>query len=153
MSHIGKRGFGLSFRLMEGEKMPVNDPIGDLLTRIRNANSASHESLEVGSSRVKLEVVRILHEEGFIKSYEVIREPVQDKIKIYLKYGARNREKVITNLKRVSKPGLRVYAAADKQPRVLGGLGIAIVTTSQGIMTAKRARRLGIGGEVMAYVW
>ncbi|HEX5323184.1 MAG TPA: 30S ribosomal protein S8 [Capsulimonadaceae bacterium] len=133
--------------------MPVNDPIGDLLTRIRNANSASHDSLEVDSSRVKVEIVRILQDEGFIKSYEVTKQPVQDKIKIYLKYGARNREKVITNLRRVSKPGLRVYAGKDKMPRVLGGLGIAIVSTSQGLMTAKQARRLGIGGEVMAYVW
>lgn len=133
--------------------MPVNDPIGDLLTRIRNANSASHDSLEVEASRLKLEVVRILQDEGFIKSYETIEQPVQNKIKIYLKYGARNREKVITNLRRVSKPGLRVYAGKEKMPRVLGGMGIAIVSTSQGLMTAKQARRLGIGGEVMAYVW
>ncbi len=133
--------------------MPVNDPIGDLLTRIRNANSASHDSLEVDSSRLKLEIVRILQEEGFIKSYEVTKQPVQDKIKVYLKYGARNRERVITNLRRISKPGLRVYAGKGEMPRVLGGLGIAIVSTSQGLMTAKQARRLGIGGEVMAYVW
>ena len=133
--------------------MPVNDPIGDLLTRIRNANAASHDSLEVDSSRLKLEIVRILQEEGFIKSYEVTKQPVQDKIKIYLKYGARNREKVITNLRRISKPGLRVYASKDKLPRVLGGMGVAIVSTSQGLMTAKQARRLGIGGEVMAYIW
>jgi small subunit ribosomal protein S8 len=138
---------------MEGEEMPVNDPIGDLLTRIRNANSASHDSLEVDSSRLKLEIVRILQEEGFIKSYEVTKQPVQDKIKVYLKYGARNRERVITNLRRISKPGLRVYAGKGEMPRVLGGLGIAIVSTSQGLMTAKQARRLGIGGEVMAYVW
>lgn len=133
--------------------MPVNDPIGDLLTRIRNANSASHDTLEVEASRLKLEVVRILHDEGFIKSYETIKQPVQDKIKITLKYGARNREKVITNLRRISKPGLRVYTGKDKLPRVLGGMGIAIVSTSQGLMTSKQARRLGIGGEVMAYVW
>lgn len=133
--------------------MPVNDPIGDLLTRIRNANSASHDSLEVDASRVKIEIARILTEEGFIKSYEVIKQPVQDKVKITLKYGARNREKVITNLRRVSKPGLRVYSGKEKLPRVLGGMGIAIVSTSQGLMTAKQARRLGIGGEVMAYVW
>src|SRR5579883_2075185 len=131
--------------------MPVNDPIGDLLTRIRNANSALHDSLEVDASRLKLEIVRILQDEGFIKSYELVKQPVQDKIKISLKYGARNRERVITNLRRVSKPGLRVYASKDKLPRVLGGMGIAIVSTSQGLMTAKQARRLGIGGEVMAY--
>ena len=133
--------------------MPVSDPIGDLLTRIRNANSASHDSLEVEASRLKLDVVRILHDEGYIKSYEIVEQPVQNKIKVYLKYGARNREKVITNLRRISKPGLRVYAGKDKMPRVLGGMGIAIVSTSHGLMTAKQARRLGIGGEVMAFVW
>ncbi len=133
--------------------MPVSDPVGDLLTRIRNANSANHESLEVDSSKLKIEVVRILHEEGYIKSYEIIKQPVQDNIKVTLKYGARNREKVITNLKRVSKPGLRVYRSHDKLPTVLRGLGIAIVSTSQGVMTAKKARKLGIGGEVLAFVY
>ncbi len=133
--------------------MPVSDPIADLLTRIRNANSANHESLEVPSSKMKVEVVRILHEEGYIKSYEVVSQPVQDKIKVYLKYGARNREKVITDLKRVSKPGLRIYRAHDALPTVLRGLGIAIVSTSQGVMTAKQARKLGIGGEVLAFVY
>ncbi len=132
--------------------MPVSDPVGDLLTRIRNANSANHESLEVDSSKLKIEVVRILHEEGYIKSYEIIKLPVQDNIKVTLKYGARNREKVITNLKRVSKPGLRVYRSHDKLPTVLRGLGIAIVSTSQGVMTAKKARKLGIGGEVLAFI-
>lgn len=132
--------------------MPVSDPIADLLTRIRNANSAHHESLEIESSKLKIEVVRILHDEGYLKSYEVIKQPVQDKIKITLKYGARNREKVITNLKRVSKPGLRIYRPHDNLPTVLRGLGIAIVSTSQGVMTAKSAKRLGIGGEVLAYV-
>ena len=133
--------------------MPVSDPVGDLLTRIRNANSANHESLEVDSSKLKIEVVRILHEEGYIKSYEIVKQPVQDNIKVTLKYGARNREKVITNLKRVSKPGLRVYRSHDKLPTVLRGLGIAIVSTSQGVMTAKKARKLGIGGEVLAFVY
>jgi small subunit ribosomal protein S8 len=133
--------------------MPVSDPIGDLLTRIRNANSAAHDSLEFDTSTIKLEIVRILHEEGYIKSYEVIKAPVQDKVKVTLKYGARNRERVITGLKRVSKPGLRVYSGKDKLPRVLRGLGIAIVSTSQGLMTDKQARRSGIGGEVLAYVW
>ncbi len=133
--------------------MPVSDPIADLLTRIRNANSANHESLEVDSSKLKIEVLRILHEEGYIKSYEVISQPVQDKIKVTLKYGARNREKVITDLKRVSKSGLRVYRSHDKLPTVLRGLGIAIVSTSQGVMTAKKARKLGIGGEVLALVY
>ena len=132
--------------------MPVSDPIADLLTRIRNANSANHESLEVSASKLKIEVVRILADEGFIKSYEVIKQPVQDKIKVTLKYGARSREKVITDIKRVSKPGLRVYKPHDKLPVVLRGLGIAIVSTSQGVMTAKEARKRGIGGEVLAYV-
>ncbi len=133
--------------------MPVSDPVADLLTRIRNANSAHHDSLELESSKLKVEVVRILQDEGYIKSYEVIKQPVQDKIKITLKYGARNREKVITDLKRVSKPGLRVYRSHDKLPTVLRGLGIAIVSTSQGVMTAKAARKLGIGGEVLAFVY
>lgn len=132
--------------------MPVSDPIADLLTRIRNANQANHEALEVDASKLKIEVLRILHEEGYIKSYEVVKQPVQDKVKVTLKYGARNREKVITTIKRVSKPGLRIYRSHDKLPTVLRGLGIAIVSTSQGVMTAKKARRLGIGGEVLAYV-
>ena len=132
--------------------MPVSDPVADLLTRIRNANSAHHDSLEIESSKLKIEVTRILHEEGYIKSYEVISQPVQDKIKITLKYGARNREKVITNLKRVSKPGLRIYRPHDNLPTVLRGLGIAIMSTSQGVMTAKKAKKLGIGGEVLAFV-
>jgi len=133
--------------------MPVSDPIADLLTRIRNANSANHETLEVSSSKLKLEIVRILQDEGYIRSYEVIKQPVQDKIKVQLKFGARHREKVITDLKRISKPGLRIYRSHDELPTVLRGLGIAIVSTSQGVMTAKQAKRLGIGGEVLAHVW
>jgi small subunit ribosomal protein S8 len=133
--------------------MPLSDPIGDLLTRIRNANAAAHESLEVEISGIKLEIAKILHQEGYIKSYEVIKHPVQDRLKITLKYGLRNREKVITGLKRVSKPGLRVYEGRDSLPRVLRGLGIAIVTTSQGLMTDRQARKAGIGGEILAYVW
>ncbi|MBV9850540.1 MAG: 30S ribosomal protein S8 [Armatimonadetes bacterium] len=133
--------------------MPVSDPIADLLTRIRNANRANHESLEVDASKLKVEIVKILADEGYIRSYEVVKQPVQDKIKVTLKYGARNREKVITDLKRISKPGLRVYRAHDKLPVVLRGLGTAIVSTSQGVMTAKEARKRGIGGEVLAYVY
>jgi small subunit ribosomal protein S8 len=133
--------------------MPVSDPVADLLTRIRNANRANHESLEVSSSKLKLEVVRILTEEGYLRSYEVIKQPVQDKIKVSLKFNARSREKVITDLKRISKPGLRIYRSHDKLPTVLRGLGIAIVSTSQGVMTAKQARKLGIGGEILAHVW
>jgi small subunit ribosomal protein S8 len=132
--------------------MPVSDPIGDLLTRIRNANSAAHDSFEVDASKIKLDIIKILHEEGYLKSYEVLKSEPQDKIKVYLKYGARNREKVITTIKRVSKPGLRIYAGRDKLPRVLRGLGIAILTTSQGVMTDRQARRLGIGGEVLAHI-
>lgn len=133
--------------------MPVSDPIADLLTRIRNANRANHDSLEVSSSKLKLEVVRILQDEGYIRSYELVKQPVQDKIKVMLKANARSREKVITDLKRISKPGLRIYRSHDNLPTVLRGLGIAIVSTSQGVMTAKQAKRLGIGGEVLAYVW
>jgi small subunit ribosomal protein S8 len=133
--------------------MPVSDPIADLLTRIRNANRARHESLEVDASNLKIEVLRILLDEGYIRSYEVIKQPVQDKIKVALKYGARNKENVITDLKRISRPGLRVYRPHDKLPTVLRGMGIAIVSTSQGVMTARQARRLGIGGEVLAHVW
>jgi len=133
--------------------MPVSDPIADLLTRIRNANRANHDSLEVSSSKLKLEIVRILQEEGYIRGFELVKQPVQDKIKVTLKYGARGKEKVITDLKRVSKPGLRIYRSHDTLPTVLRGLGIAIVSTSQGVMTAKQAKKLGIGGEVLAHVW
>ena len=133
--------------------MPVSDPIADLLTRVRNANRANHESLEVSSSKIKIEIARILVEEGYIRSYEVVKQPVQDKIKITLKFGARGREKVITDLKRISKPGLRIYRSHDQLPTVLRGLGIAIVSTSQCVMTAKHAKKLGIGGEVLAHVW
>jgi small subunit ribosomal protein S8 len=133
--------------------MPVSDPIADLLTRIRNANRANHESTEVSASKIKIEIVKILHAEGYIKSYEVVSQPIQDKIKITLKYGSRNKEKVITDLKRVSKPGLRVYRSHDQLPTVLRGMGTAIVSTSQGVMTAKEARKRGIGGEVLAFVY
>lgn len=130
----------------------TTDPVADLLTRIRNANRAYHDSTEVPGSRLKLDIVKILHREGFIKGFDIARDPKQDRIKIYLRYGPQ-REKVITNLKRVSKPGLRVYAGKEKLPRVLRGLGIAILTTSQGVMTDKEARIKGIGGEVLCYVW
>ncbi|MGC8668321.1 MAG: 30S ribosomal protein S8 [Chthonomonadales bacterium] len=130
----------------------TTDPVADLLTRIRNANHAYHDVLEVGSSGLKLEIVKILHQEGFIKGYEVIEDPKQNRLRIFLKYGPK-RERVITNLKRVSKPGLRIYVGRDKLPRVLRGLGIAILTTSQGVMTDREARRRGIGGEVLCYVW
>ncbi len=130
----------------------TTDPVADLLTRIRNANSANHDSLEISSSNLKVELVKILLSEGFIKSYEVISQVPQDKIKITLKYGPR-REKVITNLVRISKPGLRRYCGKEKIPRVLRGLGIAILSTSQGVMTDREARKRGVGGELLCYVY
>ena len=130
----------------------TTDPVADLLTRIRNANIAYHDSLEISGSKLKLEIVKILQREGFIKGFEVIKDPKQDRIKVFLKYGPK-REKVITNLNRIIKPGLRVYAGSDNLPRVLRGLGIAILTTSRGVMTDKEARRSVIGGEVLCYVW
>lgn len=132
--------------------MSITDPVADLLTRIRNANSAGHDQVEVMCSRLNLEIVKIMQSEGFIKSYEILKDKAQNRVKISLKYGPR-REKVITNLKRISKPGLRVYTKRGDVPRVLGGLGIAILSTSKGVMTAREARRQGIGGEVLCYVW
>ena len=132
--------------------MSVTDPVADLLTRIRNANSAGHDQVEVSSSRLKMEIVKILQSEGFVKSYEIVKDPVQNRIKVNLKYGAK-KEKVLSNLKRVSKPGLRVYTKRGEVPRVLGGLGIAILSTSKGVMTDRSARKLGVGGEVLCYVW
>ncbi len=132
--------------------MQITDPIADMLTRIRNANSSKHESVNVPASKLKIEIARILNEEGYINGYEVIDDGLQGVIKITLKYAA-NKQKVITGLKRVSKPGLRVYAGKDELPRVLRGLGIAIISTSKGIMTDKEARKLNVGGEVLAFVW
>ena len=132
--------------------MQITDPIADMLTRIRNANSSKHESVNVPASKLKIEIARILNEEGYINGYEVIEDGLQGVIKINLKYGA-NKQKVITGLKRVSKPGLRVYASKEELPRVLTGLGIAIISTSKGIMTDKEARKLNVGGEVLAFIW
>ena len=132
--------------------MQITDPIADLLTRIRNANSAKHETVDVPASNIKKAIVDILDKEGYIKSYQVIEDGKQGIIRISLKYGP-NKEKVISGLKRVSKPGLRIYAGAEELPRVLKGLGIAIVSTSKGIMTDKAARKLNIGGEVLAFIW
>ncbi|WP_346354681.1 30S ribosomal protein S8 [Azotosporobacter soli] len=132
--------------------MVMTDPIADMLTRIRNANSVYHDKVEIPASKIKEAVAVILKEEGFVKGYEMIQDSKQGVLKVSLKYGP-NREKVITGLKRISKPGLRVYAKKDQLPRVLGGLGIAIISTSKGIMTDKTARREGLGGEVLAYVW
>lgn len=130
----------------------MTDPIADYLTRIRNANTVYHQTTEIPASKIKRDISSILKEEGFIRDYEVLDDGKQGVIRVFLKYGG-NREKVITGLKRISKPGLRVYARKDQVPRVLGGLGIAILSTSQGIMTDKKARRLGIGGEVLCYIW
>ena len=132
--------------------MHITDPIADMLTRIRNAGSARHESVTVPASSVKKAIAQILLDEGYIKAYELVNDGVQGSIKITLKYTA-NKEKAITGLRRVSKPGLRVYAGADELPRVLKGLGIAIVSTSKGIMTDKKARAEHIGGEVLAFIW
>ena len=130
----------------------VTDTIADMLTRIRNANSMGYEEVTVPASKLKVELARILKEEGFIKDYKVVSEGVEKNILLTLKYG-KKKEKVITGLKRISKPGLRVYVRSDEVPKVLNGLGIAIISTSKGIMTDKEARKLNIGGEVLAYVW
>ncbi|MBQ3096417.1 MAG: 30S ribosomal protein S8 [Clostridia bacterium] len=132
--------------------MQITDPIADMLTRIRNANSQKHDSVDVPNSKMKKALADILLEEGFIKSYNIIDDGGQGIIRIALKYGS-NKEHVITGLRRVSKPGLRVYAGADELPRVLKGLGIAIISTSKGVMTDKKARAEHIGGEVLAFVW
>ena len=134
--------------------MTMSDPIADMLTRIRNANTAKHDSVDVPSSRMKLSIAKILLDEGYIKSYDIIKDNKGfDIIHIELKYGRDKNEKIITGLKRISKPGLRVYAGADELPRVLGGLGIAIISTNNGVITDKEARKLNVGGEVLAYVW
>lgn len=130
----------------------TTDPIADMLTRIRNANQMRYKEVEVPASKIKLEIARILKETGFIEDYKVKKNNVQDIIVLTLKYG-QNKERVITGLKRISKPGLRVYANAKEMPRVLNGLGIAIVSTSKGVMTDKEARVASLGGEVLAYIW
>ena len=132
--------------------MVMTDPIADFLARIRNANRAGHKTVSAPSSNMKVAIAEILKNEGFIKGYEVIEDDKQNELKIQLKYG-RNNEKVITGIKRISKPGLRVYAKNEDLPKVLNGLGIAIVSTSNGLVTDKQARKEGIGGEVLAYVW
>ena len=133
--------------------MTMSDPIADMLTRIRNANTAKHDTVDVPSSKMKLAIADILVEEGYIKKYDLIDEGSFKTIRITLKYGADRNEKIISGLKRISKPGLRIYAGKDDLPRVLGGLGIAIISTNQGVITDKKARELQVGGEVLAYVW
>ncbi|NLS44798.1 MAG: 30S ribosomal protein S8 [Firmicutes bacterium] len=132
--------------------MVTTDPIADMLTRIRNANTVMRDVVDIPSSRVKRDIAKILKEEGYIRNYEVIADRKQDVLRLYMKYGP-NKQKVITGLKRISKPGLRVYANKDNIPKVLGGLGIAVITTPKGIMADKAARREGVGGEVICYVW
>ena len=132
--------------------MVMTDPIADYLTRIRNANSVNHEKVEIPASKLKKTMTQILKDEGMIKDFEYIEDGKQGIIRVHLKYGP-NKQKVITGLKRISRPGLRVYAKKDEVPRILGGLGIAIISTSQGLMTDKQARKRGLGGEVLCYVW
>ncbi len=132
--------------------MPVTDPVADMLTRIRNALVAKHETVDVPASNIKKAIAQILLQEGFIKGCEFIDDGVQGTLKIKLKYGP-NYEKVIRGLKKISKPGLRVYARHDQLPRVLGGLGIAIISTSKGVLTDAQARKEAVGGEVIAYIW
>ncbi len=132
--------------------MQITDPIADMLTRIRNANTAKHETVDIPASNMKKAIAEILNNEGYIKGYQIIEDGKQGVIRVTLKYTS-NKEKVISGIKRISKPGLRMYAPADELPRVLKGLGIAIISTSKGIMTDKEARKLHIGGEVLAFVW
>jgi len=133
--------------------MTMSDPIADMLTRIRNANTAKHDTVDVPASKMKLAIAQILLDEGYIKKFDVIEEGAFKTIHITLKYGADKNEKIITGLKRISKPGLRIYAGKDELPKVLGGLGIAIISTNQGVITDKEARKLQVGGEVLAFVW
>ena len=132
--------------------MQITGPIADMLTRIRNANSVHHDKVEIPASRMKKAIAQLLKQEGFVKDFDVVEDNKQGTLRISLKYGP-NREKVITGLKRISKPGLRVYVKSEQLPKVLGGLGIALVSTSAGIMSDKEARKAGLGGEVLAYVW
>ena len=133
--------------------MAMSDPIADMLTRIRNANTAKHDTVDVPSSKMKLAIANILLEEGYIKKLDVVDDGAFKNLHITLKYGADRNDRVITGLKRISKPGLRVYAGREELPRVLGGLGIAIISTNQGVVTDKKARELQVGGEVLAFVW
>ena len=133
--------------------MAMNDPIADMLTRIRNANTAKHDTVDVPSSKMKLAIANILLEEGYIKKLDVVDDGSFKNLHITLKYGANRNDRVLTGLKRISKPGLRVYAGKDELPRVLGGLGIAIISTNQGVVTDKKARELQVGGEVLAFIW
>ena len=131
----------------------MTDPIADMLTRIRNANTAKHDTVDVPSSKMKLAIAKILIDECYIKSYELVENGKFNDIRITLKYGASKNEKIISGLQRISKPGLRVYANKEELPKVLGGLGVAIISTNKGVITDKEARKLGVGGEVLCFVW
>ena len=131
----------------------MTDPIADMLTRIRNANTAKHDTVDVPSSKMKLAIAKILLDEGYIKSYELVENGNFNDIRITLKYGASKNEKIISGLQRISKPGLRVYANKEELPKVLGGRGVVIISTNKGVITDKEARKLGVGGEVLCFVW
>ena len=131
----------------------MTDPIADMLTRIRNANTSKHDTVDVPASKMKLAIADILVKEGYVAKYDLVEDGTAKNIRITLKYGKDKNEKIISGLKRISKPGLRVYAGKDELPRVLSGLGIAIISTNQGVMTDKEARKLNVGGEVLAFVW
>lgn len=133
--------------------MTMSDPIADMLTRIRNANTAKHDTVDVPASKMKIAIADILLNEGYISKYDIVEDGEFKTIRVTLKYGSDKNEKIITGLKRISKPGLRVYAGKDELPKVLGGLGIAIISTNKGIVTDKEARKLEVGGEVLAFVW
>ena len=133
--------------------MTMSDPIADMLTRIRNANTAKHDTVDVPASKMKIAIANILLDEGYISKYDLVEEGNFQTIRIELKYGADKNERIITGLKRISKPGLRVYANREELPKVLGGLGVAIISTNQGVITDKEARKLAVCGEVLAYVW
>ena len=133
--------------------MTMSDPIADMLTRIRNANTAKHDTVDIPASKMKLAIAGILLDEGYITKYDIIEEGSFKTIRVALKYGADKNEKIISGIKRISKPGLRVYANKDELPKVLGGLGIAIISTNQGVITDKKAREMNVGGEVLAFVW
>ena len=133
--------------------MTMSDPIADMLTRIRNANTAKHDTVDIPSSKMKLAIADILVKEGYVEKYDIVENGAFNNIRITLKYGADKNEKIISGIKKISKPGLRVYANKENLPKVLGGLGIAILSTNQGVITDKEARRLGVGGEVLAFVW
>ena len=133
--------------------MTMSDPIADMLTRIRNANTAKHDVVDIPSSKMKVAIANILVDEGYVKKYELIEDGAFQTIRITLKYNADKTERIISGIKRISKPGLRIYANKEELPRGLGGLGTAIISTNQGVITDKKARELGVGGEVLAFVW